>query len=594
MAVQTEEITKAQITASTPPVGTPTGVPNADERARKRVAALKYTDDGRLATLSELGDERRSLTKNEQIKLEKPGPKVWGDVVERYSKQGFAAIDEGGFERLKWIGWYQQRPRDGYFMMRIKLAGGWTSNQQLRVIAGLARDFARGVADISTRQAIQMHWLTIEQAPEIMERLGTVGLGVDHGLFGACGDICRNIVSSPLAGIDPDEIIDTRNFVQEANAYFSSQADYADLPRKFKVGIFGRPSAGQVEINCLSFYGVKHGTGHAGYGIMAGGGLSTEPHLAQDLGVFVQPEQALATMEAIIKIYRDHGYRKNRKHARLKYLVADWGVAKLRCQLEDLLGYRLTDAEETVPTTATSINTASTRRGYQDKLGVHDQVQQGLQWVGVPVIAGRLTSDQLEVVADIASTYGSGDIRLTVMQNLYIINIPRDKMPSVIERLHVIGLPVENTSAVRRGIVACTGIEFCNIAVTETKQRAQNIVTLLDEGVKWNESEFFRINVNGCPNSCGQHWIADVGLQGCTKKVAGELVEHFDVFLGGALGDNQSGGARFNRRIKRVAAEEVAPAIQSAIAHYQARRSGSESFADFCARHSDEELAEIL
>jgi sulfite reductase beta subunit-like hemoprotein len=197
-------------------------------------------------------------------------------------------------------------------------------------------------------------------------------------------------------------------------------------------------------------------------------------------------------------------------------------------------------------------------------------------------------------IADIAQELATGEIRLTVMQSFYIINVPRENMARVLDRLEAIGLPVENTSAVLRGVVACTGIEFCNLAVTETKQRARNIVNLLEEGVKWNESEFFRINVNGCPNSCGQHWIADVGLQGCTKKVDGELKEHFDVFLGGALGDNQSGPARFNRRIKRVMAEEVAPTIQRAINHYQSNRQGTESFADYVARHSDEELAEII
>jgi ferredoxin-nitrite reductase len=560
------------------------GVPSAEERAQKRMAALKYAADGRLATLSELGDERRELSSNERIKLEKAAPRVWEDVVQRYAQGGFASIDADDFERFKWIGWYQQRPKDGYFMMRVKLAAGWASNEQIRVFAGLARDYARGIADISTRQAIQMHWLTIEQAPDIMERLSTVGLGVKHGLFGACGDICRNIVSSPLAAIDPEEIIDTREFVHEANAYFSSNPNYADMPRKFKVGIFGRPGAGQGEINCLSFYGVRRSDGAVGYGVLVGGGLSTEPHIAQDLSVFVKPEEAMVTMEAIAAIYRDHGYRKSRKHARLKYLMADWGAEKFRAKVEEYLGYQLADAE--LPT--------ATWQGYQDKLGVHDQVQEGLQWVGVPVIGGRLTGDQLEAIADIAQEFGSGDIRLTVMQNFYIINIPIEKMAQVLARLEVIGLPVENTSAVRRGIVACTGIEFCNLAVTETKGRAANIVNLLDEGVKWNESEFFRINVNGCPNSCGQHWIADVGLQGCTKKVDGELKEHFDVFLGGALGHSQSGGARYNRRVKRLMAEEVAPAIQRAIGHYQTGRQGDETFADFCARQSDEALAEIL
>lgn len=561
-----------------------------DDRLRRRMKALKYAEDGRLATLSEMGDERASLTANERIKLEKPGPQVWQDVVERYCREGFAAIEESDFERLKWIGWYQQKPKVGHFMMRMKLAGGWISNEQLRVIAELARDYARGIADLSTRQAIQMHWLTIEQAPAIMEKLGTVGLGVGHGLFGACGDICRNIVSSPVAGIDPEEVIDTRALVQEANTFFSSQPEYADMPRKFKLGIFGRPSAGQIEINCLSLYGVRRSDGRVGYGVMMGGGLSTEPHLGRDLEIFVEPEQAMALMEAVARTYRDHGYRKNRKHARLKYLVADWGIEKLRAQLEEYLGYGLEAAE--------AGSSSAVRRGYQDELGVHDQAQEGLQWVGVPVVAGRMNSDQLEAVADIAAEFGSGDIRLTVMQNLYVINIPREKMHLAIERLNAVGLPTENNSAVRKGVVACTGIEFCNLAVTETKERAASLVTLLDEGVQWDQSEFFRINVNGCPNSCGQHWIADVGLQGCTKKIDGELVEHFDVFLGGALGQSRAGdptaGARFNRRIKRVTAEQAAPTIQKAIASYQGNRLGSETFAEFCARHTDDELEDML
>jgi ferredoxin-nitrite reductase len=190
---------------------------------------------------------------------------VWDDIVNRYAKEGFASIEEDDMERFKWIGWYQQRPKEGYFMMRLKIAAGQVSNQQLRVISTMARDYARGIADITTRQTFQMHWLTIEQAPDIMDRLATVGLGVKEALFGACGDICRNIVSSPLAGYEDEEVINVHDFAAEANQYFSSNPDYADLPRKFKVGIFGHRNGGQVEINCLSFYGVKRSDGEIGY-----------------------------------------------------------------------------------------------------------------------------------------------------------------------------------------------------------------------------------------------------------------------------------------------------------------------------------------
>ena len=560
----------------------PKAPPAAIDREAVRRAKNKLTDDGRPATLAELGDARAELTRSERIKIEKPGPQVWNDVVTRYVTGGFASIDEDDFERFKWIGWYQQRPKDGYFMMRLKIAAGQVSGDQLKVISSLAKDYARGIVDITTRQTFQMHWLKIEQAPDVMNRLGTVELGVNQGLFGACGDICRNIVSSPLAGFEAEEIIEHHDFVARANQYFSSNPEYADLPRKFKVGVFGHRSGGQCEINDLSFYGVRRADGEIGYGVMAGGGLSNEPHLAQDMNVFVRPEQTMEVMEAVTRIYRDHGYRKNRKHARLKYLIAEWGIAKMREEVEKVVGFKLIDGEP-----------QPRAKGYEDKLGVFAQKQEGLNYIGVTVVAGRLTTEQLDEIADIAQEFGSGDIRLTVMQNFAIPNVKTENVNRVLERLAAIDLIVE-TTAFRRGVVACTGIEFCNLAVVETKARAKNIVNLLDEGLKWNESEFFRVNVNGCPNSCGQHWIADVGLQGCTKKVDGELVEHFDVFLGGGLGDHESGGARFNKRVKRITAEEVPDAINNAIESYRGKKQGDESFADFCARHSEEELAEML
>ena len=548
-----------------------------EERAAKRLQALRFADDGRPATLVAMGDERAELSNNERIKLEKAAPKVWDDIVNRYAEQGFDAIDADDFERFKWVGIYQQRPKDGYFMIRLKIPGGWINNETMRVCAGLARDFGRGIGDITTRQTFQMHWLTIGDVPEIMDRLATVGLGVKHGLFGACGDICRNLVSNPLTGVDADDVIDPTDFVWEATNYFSTKPEYADLPRKFKVGVFGHRAAGQCEINCVSFYGVKRADGEIGYGLMLGGGLSTEPHIAQDAGVFVTPEQGMAVLEAIAIIYRDHGYRKNRKHARFKYLVAAWGIEKMRAEIEKILGYALPDAQAQEHV-----------RGYEDRIGVHSQQQDGLNFIGVPVVAGRLTSDQMYAIADIAQECGSGDIRLTVMQSFYLINVPDDKVATALERLQAIDLPVE-ISAIGRGMVACTGIEFCNLAVTETKARAQQMVELLDANVKWSDSEFFRINVNGCPNSCGQHWIADVGLQGATKKIDGELVEHFDVFLGGAMGD----AARFNRRIKRLSHDEVVPAIEKLIGAYKGSKQDAESFAQWVERHSDDEL-EVL
>ncbi|MBV9866822.1 MAG: nitrite/sulfite reductase [Abitibacteriaceae bacterium] len=550
-------------------VGTP-------DRETRRMAALKLTEDGRPATLAELGDARRELSKNERIKLEKSPFEVWDTIVNRYVTEGFDAITEDDMERFKWYGIYQQRPKTGHFMMRFKIPGGAITSDQLRVVASIARDYGQGFADITTRQDFQVHWLTIDIIPEVVSRLQAVGLTTR----GACGDVSRNICSSPLAGIDPEELLNPLPLVHEATEFFVGKAEYADLPRKHKMLIVGHPATGQIEINGIALYAVRRqDDGSIGYGVRVGGGLSTEPHLAKDLGVFVTPEQALQVLEQITAIYRDHGYRKSRKHARLKYLVADWGAVKFRAKLEEYLGAPLRDAEpstEKIP-------------GYQDRLGVYPQSQAGLSYIGVPVVSGRVTADQIEAMGTLADEFGTGEVRLSVMQNFYLINIPNEQVDAVLARLDALGLPVNN-SPVQRGVVACTGIQFCNLAVTETKNRSKNIVNLLDEGVTWKESEFFRINVNGCPNSCGQHWIADVGLQGCTKKIGGELVEHFDVFLGGTLGHN----ATFNRRIKRLPAEEVAPAIQRVIGHYQAGRQGQESFAEFCARHSEEELESML
>ena len=545
------------------------------DRASLRTAKLKLTEDGRPATLAEVGDGRAEFSRNERLKLEKAAPLVWNDIVENYAKNGFDAITEDDMERFKWVGVYQQKPKDGHFMMRLKIVGGIVPTHQLRGISNIARTYCDAIADITTRQTYQMHWFTIDQMPAVMDDLEKIGLGVKAGLFGACGDICRNIVTSPLNNIETAQVIDPTDFFTEANYYFSSTPEYADLPRKFKVAIVGHRSGGQCEINDLSFYGVAREDGTTGYGVMIGGGLSTEPHIAQDMGVFIAPEEAMTVMEAIIRIYRDHGYRKSRKHARVKYLVADWGAAKYREEVEKVVGYQLTDAE-TMPTNV---------RGYEDHYGIHAQLQDGLSFVGVPVAGGRVSSDQWDAIADIADEFGSGEIRLTVMQSFYIPNVKNEDAQTVVEKIEALGLPV-NVSPIRSGMVACTGIQYCNLAVTETKNRAIATVKWLDENTKFDAAEHLRVNFNGCPNSCGQHWIADIGLQGSQKKVDGVLKEHFDVFLGGKLGTD----ARFNRRIKRIDADDVPVAIKKLTEIYQAQRSEGEAFAEWVEKQTDEEL----
>lgn len=543
-----------------------------------RAAKLKFTEDGRPATLAALGDERANLTRNERLKVEKLPPLVWKDIVENYAKNGYSSISEDDMERFKWVGVYQQRPKEGHFMMRIKVAGGIAPTAQIRGFASIARKYADSIADITTRQAIQLHWLTIENMPAVMDELESIDLGVNKGFFGACGDVTRNIVTSPLTGIEPEQVIDPIPFMEEANYFFSTAPEYADLPRKFKVAILGHRNGGQVEINDLSFYGVKKENGEVGYGVMVGGGLSTEPHIAQDLGVFVKPEQAMKVFESVVQTYRDFGYRKSRKHARIKYLIADWGAEKFLSEMEKVLGYSLEKAESAL----------APLKGYEDHYGARPQIQEGLNCIGVPVIGGRVTSDQWDAVADIADEFGSGEVRFTVMQSFYIPNVKTADIETVMAKLVGLGFNMA-PSPLYSGMVACTGIQYCNLAVAETKNRAKDVALWLDSNVKFSEAEHFRVNINGCPNSCGQHWIADIGFQGASKKVDGVLKDHFDVFLGGTLGAD----ARFNRRIKRIPAEDVPMAIKTLSELYAAQKQGEESFAQWVERHSDEEL-EVL
>ncbi len=540
-----------------------------------RAAKLKFTEDGRPATLAALGDERANLTRNERLKVEKLPPLVWKDIVENYAQNGYSAITEDDMERFKWVGVYQQRPKEGHFMMRIKVAGGIAPTNQIRGFASIARKYADSIADITTRQAIQLHWLTIENMPAVMDELEAIDLGVNKGFFGACGDVTRNIVTSPLTGIEPEQVIDPIPFMEEANYFFSTAPEYADLPRKFKVAILGHRNGGQVEINDLSFYGVKKSDGEVGYGVMVGGGLSTEPHIAQDLGVFVKPEQAMKVFEAVVQTYRDFGYRKSRKHARIKYLIADWGAEKFLLEIEKVLGFSLEKAESPLAPLS----------GYEDHYGARPQIQEGLNCIGVPVIGGRVTSDQWDGIADIADEFGSSEVRFTVMQSFYIPNVKTADVPLVEAKLVSLGFNMA-PSPLYSGMVACTGIQYCNLAVAETKNRAKDVALWLDSNVKFSEAEHFRVNINGCPNSCGQHWIADIGLQGCQKKVDGVLKEHFDVFLGGSLGSD----ARFNRRIKRIDGDDLEATVKKIIETYQTTRQGDETFAKFVERQSDEEL----
>jgi sulfite reductase beta subunit-like hemoprotein len=518
----------------------------------------------------------------EAIKKEKDGLDVWPDLL-RYAKEGYSSIAPEDFVRMRWYGIYQQQPNVGHFMMRVKIPSGDLTTAQLRAVATVARNYGRSITDVTTRQNFQFHWLRIEDIPAAIEILNAAGLTT----VGACGDITRNICGCPTAGIDPEEMYDTREIVQKVTDYFLGNKEFSDLPRKYKVSISGCAiHCNQPEINDLGIQAVTrrvNGKEEIGFQVRVGGGLSTQPHFAQRLDMFVTPDQILDVCRAVTEIFRDEGYRKRRNHSRLKFLVADWGAEKFREELIKRLGW----------TPEPGVLWAEPVRVQQDHLGVHSQKQAGKHWIGVSVITGRLTADHLDAAADIADRYCGGVIRTTNQQNLLFPNIDTDQLAAAQAEIRGAGFEWA-VSEFHKGAVSCTGNEFCNLAITETKARLREIVAHLESELLYDDP--IRIHLNGCPNSCGQHHIGDIGLQGCLARLNdGTQVEAYDVGLGGRLGND----AKFVRAISRkVPADKVKYALANLLRAYKTNRNTTdgvpETFGKFVDRHSDAELGEFL
>ncbi len=460
-------------------------------------------------------------------------------------------------------------------MMRVKIPGGDISAAQWRVLGEISRDFGNGIADITTRQNVQFHWLTIETCPEVIKRLESAGMTT----VGACGDITRNIAGCPVAGIDPDEIYDCREIVRDITRHFLGNKEFSDLPRKYKMTIGGCPhQCYQPEINDVGIIAVRRPKDRIGFHVRVGGGLSTQPKLSQQLNMLIEPEQVPDVCRGITEIFRDYGYRERRNHARLKFLVADWGAERFRDVLVRKLGW----------TPEPAIPSVGLGNGYRDHIGVHAQKQPGLFWIGVPVLTGRMTADDMLVAAEISERFCGGNLRTTNQQNLLFPNIPADDLEDAKRTLRAAGYEWE-VSPFRKAGIACTGTEFCNLAITETKLRLKEIVAHLEEKLLWDEP--LQINVNGCPNSCGQHHVGDIGLQGCLARVNGVQTEAYDICLGGRLGAH----AQFTRPISRkVPADKVKLALENLLRAYQADRTDDELFTLFVDRHTDDELGSML
>jgi ferredoxin-nitrite reductase len=531
------------------------------------------------------------LTPQEKMKLDKDGLDVIHDIY-RYAKTGFASIDADDFDRMKWYGVYRQKPKDsGYFMMRLRLPGGQINAAQTAKISELADRFGHGFCDITTRMTIQYHWLRIEEIPTIFSELQSVGIATS----GACGDIARNVVGCPVAGLDPEEIIDATPQLREVNDGLENNREFSNLPRKYKISVSGCCiHCAQPDINCAGVFGLKrtvNGVEERGYGIKIGGGLSSAPKLAKYLPVFLKPGQVWPVVEAVSKIFRDHGYRLKRNNARLKFLIEDWwklggadqgGGEYLAEKVEELLDFKLERHTE-----FTVIRDQET-----DHIGIHKQKEGDLYWVGVCFPGGRIRNGALGKLGALAAKYaapGRDEIRLTNKQNLLLINIPAANLESLKAELDAQGFDYNPTNF-RKGCVSCTGIEFCNLAVAETKNRMLELIDQLEAQSGWYKGKI-RIHFSGCPSSCGQHQIADIGFRGARTKVGGEMVDAFDAFIGGRLGHNR----RFNELLKgKILAKDVHLFIDKLLHVYDAQKQDGETFADFTDRVPKDQILAAL
>ncbi|MFE2373207.1 nitrite/sulfite reductase [Streptomyces sp. NPDC059398] len=532
------------------------------------------------------------LNGNEQTKKDDDGLNVRTRIETIYSKRGFDSIDGGDLRgRMRWWGLYTQRKEgiDGgktavlepeeldaeFFMMRVRIDGGRLTTEQLRVIGEISQEFARGTADLTDRQNIQFHWIRIEDVPEIWRRLEEVGLSTTE----ACGDTPRTILGSPVAGVAENEIIDGTWAIDEINRRFIGNPAFSNLPRKFKTAISGSPQLDVAhEINDIAFVGVDHPDNGPGFDLWVGGGLSTNPKLGVRLGAWVPLDEVPDVFEGVISIFRDYGYRRLRTRARLKFLVADWGPEKFRQILEDeYLQRKLSDGP--APEQPAGV--------WRDHLGVHKQ-RDGRYYIGFAPRVGRVDGTTLTKIAEVAEAHGSGRLRTTTEQKMIVLDIEESQVGPVVAALEALDLKV-NASPFRRSTMACTGIEFCKLAIVETKARGASLIDELERRIP-EFDEPITININGCPNACARIQVADIGLKGQLMLDGdGNQVEGFQVHLGGALGLD----AGFGRKVRglKVTSDELPDYVERVLKNFQAERAEGERFATWAARADAESLS---
>jgi sulfite reductase (ferredoxin) len=565
--------------------------PTTTDATAKRgpVTPKKPRSEGQWA----LGD-REPLNPNEKFKLEDDALNVRDRIVNVYSKTGFDSITPEDLRgRMRWMGLYTQRKPgidggktgslsddeldDKYFMMRVRVDSGALTTEQLRVIGEVSRDYARDTADITDRQNIQLHWVRVEDVPAIWEKIEAVGLYTTE----ACGDCPRVVMGSPVAGIAADEIVDGTPAIREIVEKYIGNPEYSNLPRKFKSAISGSPRHDVVhEINDIAFVGVQHPEHGPGFDLWVGGGLSTNPKLGVRLGAWVPVEEVADVWAGVIGLFRDYGYRRLRNRARIKFLVADWGAAKFRDVLEkEYLERPLIDGPAPQHWT-----------GPRDHIGVHKQID-GRNYVGAAAIAGRVSGTKLIEISEAAERAGSQRTRLTVQQQLLVLDVEDAQVESLTDELSELGLQAD-PSPWRRFTMACTGIEFCKLAIVETKGRAITLVAELEERLAdiADLDVPISIHLNGCPNACARTQTADIGLKGqIVTDDEGNQVPGFQVHLGGGLGLD----AGFGRKLRglKVASSDLGDYVDRIVRNFLKQREDGERFAPWVLRADEADLA---
>jgi len=536
--------------------------------------------------------ETEPLNANEQTKKDDDPLNVRARIETIYARDGFDSIDKTDLRgRFRWWGLYTQRVQgyDGtftgdenidlleapYFMLRVRSDGGALTAAALRTLGTISTEFARDTADISDRQNVQYHWIRVEDMPEIWNRLDAVGLQTTE----ACGDCPRVVLGSPLAGESLDEVLDATPAIDEIVRRYVGKPEYSNLPRKFKTAISGLQDVVH-EVNDVAFIGVNHPEHGPGLDLWVGGGLSTNPMLAQRLGAWVPLDEVPDVWEAVVSLFRDYGYRRLRAKARLKFLIKDWGAEKFREVLEtEYLGRRLIDGPAPEPAVHPI-----------DHVGVQ-RLRNGRNAVGVAPIAGRVSGTILTRIADLAEQVGSDRIRFTPYQKLVILDVPDDRLNELVAGLDALGLP-STPSRWRRNLMACSGIEFCKLSFAETRTRAQVLVPELEQRLADLNAELdvpITVNLNGCPNSCARIQIADIGFKGqVVEDGDGGSTEGFQVHLGGSLGLDSNFGRKLRQH--KVTGAEVGDYIERVVRNFTDQHQPGERFAEWAIRADEEAL----